>query len=463
MVAAMIFATAMGTTHIATRGLTRQIEQQLDHMGQIYLDGLSAALLPSAIQRDAGGIDRALDEALRMHHGLVDRRLVVLTPTGQTLARADRDGLPVVDLPDALRPQDRGEKLDSEDGSYWVWRPLTDERIPHWHAVGPLTVVANLDVSDYVAERKRLWWQVVAFNLALSSICALLGLLLMRRLQRPVNLLTRHIQLGGETGPVPVPEGSIPADDRETARLLHAYNRMARDAREREGLLVQMAEQEREAILGRMAATLAHEVRNPLAGVLTAIETLRKFGDQPHVRSEALDFMERGMRALADVADATLKTHRQPGQAQSFGPQDLHDVQRLIEAEARRAGVELVVEIQFPHAVPLSGGEVRQILLNLLLNALKASSTGGSVTLRCELHSAYLQFEVIDQGMGLPDDLARRLEQGAIAGDSPAGLGVAVVVRLVQRLRGRVAVDAHSGRGTRIVLQLPLNSEPETP
>ncbi len=455
-VVAVILVTALGTTQIAMQGLLRQVERQIERTGQIYLDGLAAALLPPVMANDRAGIERALDEALRMHQGLVDRHLFLLDGAGRPLARADRAGLHDVPLPEAVTERASGDQIDIDDSSYWVWRPLSDARLSAEGGAGAFTVVANLDLSDYVAERQRLWWRVVAFNLGLGLVCAALGVLVMRRLQRPLDLLTRHLQRTGEAGPEPVAEALIPPNDGENAKLLRAYNRMASAAREREALITRMAEQEREAVLGRLSATLAHEVRNPLAGVLTAVETLRRFGDRPETRAEALDFMERGLRVLGGVVDATLATHRPGDGALAFGPQDLEDVRRLLTPQARRAGVALVLDSTLAHAVPLAGGEVRQVLLNLLLNAIQASGAGSRVTLRCEARAGHLWLEVIDQGPGLPGPLAASLEQGEPPAQG-AGLGVAVVVRLVQRLRGRVAVRAHSGQGTRIALELPFD------
>lgn len=456
-VVTVVLVTAFGTTKIALQGLERQVERQIERTGQIYLDGLAAALLPPVIADDRPGIERALDEALRIHQGLVDRRLFLLDAEGRPMARADRAGLPQVPLPEPVRASGRGNKIDTEDGSYWVWRPLSDDRMGSGASAGALTVVANLDVAEYVAERRALWWRVAAFNLGLGLLCAYLGLLVLRRLQRPLDLLTRQLQQAGDAGPAPVPESSIPTADRETARLLQAYNRMAVAAGEREALITRMAEQEREAVLGRMVATIAHEVRNPLAGVRTAVETLRKFGDRPDTRAEALDFVERGLRVLGGVVDATLATHRGGSAQGSFGPQDLADVARLLEPQAKRAGVVLVIESDLAQPVALAGGEVRQVLLNLALNGIKVSAPGARVTLRCQAQARQLRLEVIDQGPGLPAPLAASLEQGRPPSRS-GGLGVAVVVRLVEQLRGRVTVNADSGQGTRIVLELPLQS-----
>lgn len=452
----IVLLTALGSTHISTRSLSAQVEVQLERIGQIYLDGLAASLMPPVLNRDIDGIDRALDEALRMHQGVKERRLLLLDDSSSVMARADRDGLGNASLPVPAQQQARGYFLDSEDGSYWVWRPLADERTA---AVGSMTLVANLDVSDYVAERQALWLRVAAFDLGFGTVCALVGLLLMRRLLRPIDMLTRHLQQGEQAAPLPLAEHRIPAGDRETVQLVRAYNRMAAATRDREAMLTFMAKQEREAVLGRLAATLAHEVRNPLTGVITAIETLRKFGDREEVRAEALDFMERGMRALTDVTDATLATHRSAVEGGRFGPQDLIDIRRLIAPKARQAGVALHVTSDLEAPVPVAGGEVRQVLLNLLLNAVEASPAGGSVLLHCAVKGAQLRLEIGDEGGGLPEDLVRSLEHGLEPSGS-AGLGVAVTVRLLQRLRGRIAVDVRSGRGTRIVLDLPLGALP---
>lgn len=458
----IVLLTALGSTQISMRSLSAQVELQLERIGQIYLDGMAASLIPPILNRDPQGIDRALDEALRMHQGVQERRLFLLDGTGRVAARADRAGVPDTRLPAAVRQQPRGYFLDANDGSYWVWRPLAGESDERTTSIGPMTVVANLDVSDYVTERRALWLRVIAFDLGFGAICALVGVLLMRRLLRPIDMLTRHLQQGEETAPLPMAEHHVPPGDRETVQLVRAYNRMAAATRERETMLAFMAKQEREAVLGRLTATLAHEVRNPLTGVITAIETLRKFGDREEVRAEALDFMERGMRALSDVTDATLSTHRSPVEGGRFGPQDLVDVQRLVMPEAKRAEVALHVTSELESTTPLAGGEVRQVLLNLLLNAVEATPAGGSVRLHCAIQGSHLRLEVSDDGGGLPDELVHSLEQSVEPAES-AGLGVAVTVRLLQRMRARATVDTHPGRGTRIRLDVPLDVPLDAP
>lgn len=442
MVAIMIFAASLGTTQAALQVVSRQFEQQMSGIGQVYLDGVLAALLPALREGDAAAVSRVLERSLSVSVGVQDRRLAVLDDQRRLLARADRAGLPAVDWPDDDLMTARGVRFADAGDSIWVWRGLD----------GGGRVLANLDVTGFSRERGQLRRSLLVLDLLISAACALLGFLVARQLQRPVALVTRHLQQG-----LSVPEAQIEASDPESARLMRAFNRMAEDAREREAMADWLAEQEREAVLGRMAATLAHEVRNPLGGMAAAIQTLRKFGHQPEARQDALDFIDRGVLTLREVVDATLQTHRGGDAGHRLRQQDLHDVQRLAAADAsrRRVAVRLELAPGLPEEMAVSATEVRQVLLNLLLNAVRATATGGEVVLRVRAEADALVLQVADQGAGLAPELAASLQRGE-APTGQRGLGVAVIVRLVRQLRGRVAVDAHSEGGTCITLHLPL-------
>jgi len=444
VVAVMIFAAAIGTTQVALHSVSRQFESQMARIGQVYLDGLSAALVPALAKGDAAAVTRVLEFSLAVTEGVEDRRLAVLDASGQALAQVERAGLEGIPWPQEVLDMVQGARLADDHQSIWVWRTLDDSH----------RVLANLDVTAFSEEREQLRWGLVLLDLLVSLVCALLGFLVARQMQRPVALVTQHLQQG-----LAVPESLIQASDPESARLMRAVNRMADDAREREAMLALLSEQEREAVLGRLTATLAHEVRNPLGGMVTAVQTLRKFGDQPEARQDALDFIERGVLALRDVVDATLKTHRPGAGERRLRLQDLQDVQRLVAGDAAQRGVlvEFHSEPGLSDELPLAATEVRQVLLNLLINAVRATGHGGRVRLTVKQRDQNLVLEVIDQGSGMAPDVARSLMHGETqAGQS--GLGVAVIVRLVQQLRGRVAVDAHSQGGTHITLHLPLDA-----
>lgn len=455
-VAAMIFAAAIGTTQLAIQSVSRQFEEQLERLGNVYLDGLSAALLPPLREGDEGSVEGALQAALSVHEGMVDRRLLFLAPDRTLVARADRAGLRAAAPPVGVGVGRRGMHVDYDDASVWIWRVLEDPLA----GAARGTVVANLDIHAFLEERQALRRSLALIDVLVSGACALLGFAVARRLHRPVRLLAQHVEASAGREPRPIAEGRIPRDDPEIARLVDAFDAMADGAREREAMLAQLADQEREAVLGRMAATLAHEVRNPLGGILTAIHTLRRFGDRPAARTEALDFVERGVLDLQGVVDATLQTHRAVEPRRPLSARDLRDVGLLVEPEAKSRGVSIDLDVDLPNEVAVAATEVRQILLNLLLNATHASAPGGRVTLRGRQTDGALRLEVIDQGRGLSPKLAGDLAAGTLSSEQP-GLGVAVIVRLVERLDGQVSVEAHPESGTHITLRLPLKMEPD--
>ncbi len=281
-VAAMIFLVSTGTTQLAIQVSSNQFERQMERIGQVYLDGLSAALVPAAAGGDGAAMTGTLRQALTVHVGVEDRRLVVLDAERRIIAQADRlptdperqaaAGPAPSDWPAAIATRSHGSWFDAADRSIWVWRPLGGG------AGG--TVAALLDLTGFVSDRERLRWSLLGVDLLVSAACALLGFGVARQLQQPVTLLTEHLRLGIGQSPRPIDAAAIPVEDPEIAGLIRAFNRMASDAGERETMLSRMVEQDREAVLGRMAATLAHEVRNPLGGMTASIQTLRRFGDR---------------------------------------------------------------------------------------------------------------------------------------------------------------------------------------
>src|SRR5918995_2933546 len=106
--------------------------------------------------------------------------------------------------------------------------------------------------------------------------------------------------------------------------LFGAFNGMVEAVREREGLARQLADEERLASLGRLASGMAHEINNPLGGILNAVDTLKQHGGRPEVRSRTLDLIERGLKGIRDVVRSTLVTYRADHDGtRSLQPEDI--------------------------------------------------------------------------------------------------------------------------------------------
>lgn len=448
--AAMIFIAAVASTQTAIVFMGRQADRQVETLGHVYLDGLSAALLPYVVGNDADGIRATLRQALEFHEGVVDRRLTFIDGGNGSTIEAMR---PEVDsgspLPAKVSASGTGF-IRSDNGTIWIWRQLAGG---NGNQLG--TVVANLDISSFDAERGVLRWLLLLFDLAFASICALIGFFMVRRIQQPVATVARHLYDAALGMLRPIEPREIPADDVQAERMILAFNAMANAASERESLLAHLAEQQREADLGRLTATIAHEVRNPLGGMRTAISTLKRFGDREEPRGEAVEFLERGVAALEHVVDATLENYRARPEWRPLSRQDFEDLRLLVEADGRSRDVSVVLNVDVPETVAVAALDVRQILLNLLLNAVRASSKGGRVELTANVRDRELVVTVKDEGSGMDRGIARAIERGDVATDG-TGLGVAVVIRLVERLQGRVAIESAPDSGTGITLHIPL-------
>lgn len=434
---------------LALHGVSRQFDRQIADMGQVYLDGLSAAVLPAVRAGDREQMADVLNRALDTHIGVVDRTLAVAAADGTLLAHVSR--YPNVEpLPLDLASRSSGNLFSSRSAGVWTWRALDADHPELGIAV------ANLDVSEFLRQRRELAYELVLVGLAIGLIGAVLCFGMARRLQRPIILLTERLRQARREPPRELGETAF-AHDAELQELLDAYNWMAQGAREREDLAERHARIEREAVLGRMSAALAHEIRNPLGGMRTALQTLRQFGERPEVRQESLAFIERGVQALQAVVDASLRTFR-PGDA-LLQRADIEDIRLMVQAQASRVGVSVQIHCHGIDTAPLAlpAAPLRQILLNLVLNAIQASQSGDTVYVVARARTGALALHVSDMGAGLPEPARRALRLGRTEGDR---MGLGIVRDLVRGLGGRL-MATELNPGTRISLRLPYMKRSE--
>ena len=282
----------------------------------------------------------------------------------------------------------------------------------------------------------------------------MIGYFLVRRIQRPVATVARYLQDAAGGTIHKVPETEIPRNDPKASAMMRAFNTMAAALDEREKMIDHIADQQRQADLGRLAATIAHEVRNPLGGMRTAIGTLRRYGDVVAPREEAITFLERGVLALQHVVTATLESYRSRPDWRPLTKQDFQDLRLLVEADAKARKVSVKLDLTIAETMAVPALEVRQILLNLLLNAVRASKPTGMVKLAATVRNQDLIVTVEDHGKGFDSKLLSFIDaKDNLPG---AGIGVSVVVRLVEQLNGQVSIESSPHTGTRIHLTFPL-------
>lgn len=232
----------------------------------------------------------------------------------------------------------------------------------------------------------------------------------------------------------------------------------------------------REASLAktRFLATLGHEVRTPMTGVLGMSELLLDTPLTPRQRDYADAIRGAGEHLLRLVNDALDLARIEAGRLElADEPFDLRalidEVARLMGPLVRRRGLQFHCDVasQVPHGVRGDAVRVRQILLNLLGNALKFTERG-HVALRVDSLPDALRFAISDTGPGLGEAqrerLFRRFEQGFDARTATryggSGLGLAICQELAAAMGGRIGVDSEPGRGTRFEVDLPFAIAP---
>ncbi|MQX38127.1 sensor histidine kinase [Roseospira navarrensis] len=448
---------------VSERVVTRMVamqERHLSDLAETYLDGLAASLLPAVLRNDIWEVFDTLDRAAVSYRGLSPIQAVVVDDAGLVLAASDPVAAPVLEPP----PEDlaraiggRVPVIDAARGRAFLWRSLTVSGT----SVG--TILAEVDITALIRERREVIVTLVVTNLLLTLALACVGYLLVRRLIAPARVLTRHL-VDGISGPFePVPTADLPLTGTESRRMIDAYNGLVETERSRTHLMQRLAEEERLASLGRLASGMAHEINNPLGGLFTALDTLKRHGDsRPDVRETSIRLLETGLTGIRDAVAATLHTYRPERLGSGLTPADLEDVRLLVSPEIKRRGQRLTWHNGLDRRIALPGAPVRQALLNLVLNASAATPDAGTVGVGIGIgvEAGGLCLIVHDQGPGLPDDAAALLtrSQGAAPIGSD-GLGLWMIRRSVDDLGGTITVGRASPGGSRIRLDIPVPKE----
>ena len=289
---------------------------------------------------------------------------------------------------------------------------------------------------------------VVLLAIALPSILVTLA----RRTAGRVNALVdgaRQVAAGNLSWRIEAKGGD------EIATLAHAFNRMAKRLQQ---VIHSAVEVEKMAVLGRFATGVAHEVRNPLATMKTSAQALR-VNEHDEERRAILDGLCEEIDRLDETIDDLL-TYARPRQPQ-FEPVPVRDLFRrvaaVVEKPAREAGVRLSCSGMSELCVRGDRGQIQQILMNLVLNALQAMPQGGSLALRAAAIDGRARIEVADTGTGIsPDALDKITDPFFTTRPDGTGLGLAISRQLAELNQGELKFESALGQGTIATLRLPL-------
>jgi signal transduction histidine kinase len=260
--------------------------------------------------------------------------------------------------------------------------------------------------------------------------------------------------------------GLVHLDDREPVIVALAAQisqsvESCRLVEEKIALERELARQENLANLGKAAATLAHEIKNPLSAIKTIAQVMREDQaltaeydrDLSFLVSE-VDRLDRSVRQLLGFAKSS-----QPLDQQVDATTLLATVSAGIARQAEAMGVRLKAEVEQGLVMEHSNAElVQQIVVNLLLNGLDASPAGTELHLSAVREGAWLRMVIRDQGPGIPPELRKRVfDPFLTTKQKGTGLGLAIVRKNVQMLSGRVHFEFPDSVGTVAVVELPVD------
>jgi signal transduction histidine kinase len=349
---------------------------------------------------------------------------------------------------------------------------------------------AGADKPDVEAELGRLRRLVLFYMITGAAVALALSYLVVSRLVvRPLTRVTQAVEQ--------VAEGRLETEapitgSGELVELAVSFNRMTRTLREQRGELKAQLEEIRRAAadlrgaqdqliraaklasVGTLAAGVAHEIGNPLAGVLGLLDALDGEAD-PETAARFRELIRKEVRRI-DRIIADLLAYARPARGEA-GERDtcrvadaIEHVRALLGAQKSFDGVALAVDVDAEAVVTMSRDDLTQLLVNLLLNAAQALGGKGAISVSGEAVGDWrpalgvvsrraFRLTVTDDGPGVPAEIADRIFDPFFTTKPEgrgAGLGLAICQSICDRVGAEIALDtAHAG-GARFIVSLPL-------
>ena len=249
----------------------------------------------------------------------------------------------------------------------------------------------------------------------------------------------------------------------EIQELVEVFNQMLKDLkhnlRELEKVNTDKARMERLSALGEMATTVAHETKNPLNSIRLATSYLKK-NFQGEILSEFLSIIEEEVMRLNEITSDFLGFSKPaPLKIRTADMNALvKSTVELVRQEATDRNIEMII-LTDEHVPPVACdfSRMKQAVLNLLLNAIDASTAGDTISITTEAAGARVTLSVQDTGRGIPpEEIENIFKPFYTTKTRGSGLGLAIVDRIVKEHKGEITVESNLGKGTKFTIVLPV-------
>ena len=223
---------------------------------------------------------------------------------------------------------------------------------------------------------------------------------------------------------------------------------------------------------GQMSAGIAHEVKNPLAGILGYAQLSKRKLDEENPARKYLDIIEKETKRCKEIIENLMKFARQ--ESSTFEPfvvnQAVRDAIALVDHQVSINGVKIERNIAEDAAMPTVVGnanQIQQVLTNLMLNAQHAMEEGGTLTITTSANGGdHALIEVADTGSGIEKEHLEKIFEPFFTtkeAGKGTGLGLAVSYGIIRDHKGDIKVDSEVGKGTTFKIMLPSADSPNAP
>jgi signal transduction histidine kinase len=232
-----------------------------------------------------------------------------------------------------------------------------------------------------------------------------------------------------------------------------------------EQLLTQLANNEKMAELGRLSVGMVHELNSPLSVIAAAVQLILREENVPEGIQEMLERIDTEIHRLSQLTKGVLSFARteEEAEVETDVNQALREVMSFLRYEARKRSITVVEEMDYdiPN-VAANNNRLKQIFINLIMNALQAMDQGGALLIRTSLtDESAVRVEITDTGGGIPPERIERIFDPFYTTKKDGegtGLGLFIVGKMIELMCGRIEVTSKVGEGTTFTIELPLLS-----
>lgn len=224
-------------------------------------------------------------------------------------------------------------------------------------------------------------------------------------------------------------------------------------------LLELLAFNEKMAELGRMAAGVVHELNTPLSVIVSATQMILREEGLPEFVREMVERVNQEAHRLADMTKGVLSFARRDGndRQESDVNQVLREAMALLRYEAQKRSISIIEDLDYRLPfIAADANRVKQVLINLVMNALQAMGEGGKLLLRTSLtQEGTVTVQVADTGPGISSELLNHIFTPFFTTKEPGegtGLGLFITRKLMESVGGSISVESRVGEGTSFTL-----------